>query len=94
MQKLNNEKVYFVIGHKMQGYEKAIIDISKEIGKKFEINAIIDKYALINGNSIEQNEEIDGHKLVELEMYFVILENETEKIKLEVDHGEYFKNFN
>ena len=37
MQKLNNEKVYFVIGHKMQGYEKAIIDISKEIGKKFEI---------------------------------------------------------
>lgn len=68
----------------------------KEIveNKKFEINAIIDKYALINGNWIEQNEEIDGYKLVELEMYFVILENETEKIKLEVDHGEYFKNFN
>lgn len=43
MQKLNNEKVYFVIGHKMQGYEKAIIDISKELGKKFEIDAIIPK---------------------------------------------------
>lgn len=43
IQKLNNEKVYFVIGHKMQGYEKAIIDISKEFGKKFEIDAIIPK---------------------------------------------------
>lgn len=78
--------------------DDAINKISKEKeiveNKKFEINAIIDKYALINGNWIEQNEEIDGYKLVELEMYFVILENETEKIKLEVDHGEYFKNFN
>lgn len=62
--------------------------------KKFEINAIIDKYALINGNWIEQNDEIDGYKLVELQMYFVILENKNEKIKLEIDHGEYFKNFN
>lgn len=69
--------------------EKEIIE-----NKKFEINAIIDKYALINGNWIEQDEKIDGYKLVELQMYFVILENETEKIKLEVDHGEYFKNFN
>lgn len=78
--------------------DDAINKISKEKeiveNKKFEINAIIDKYALINGNWIEQNEEIDGYKLVELQMYFVILENETEKIKLEVDHGEYFKNFN
>ncbi|MFW3372262.1 hypothetical protein ACN9J5_05570 [Aliarcobacter butzleri] len=78
--------------------DDALNKISKEKeiveNKKFEINAIIDKYALINGNWIEQNEEIDGYKLVELEMYFVILENETEKIKLEVDHGKYFKNFN
>ena len=27
----------------MQGYEKAIIDISKELNKKFEINAIVPK---------------------------------------------------
>ena len=78
--------------------DDALNKISKEKeiveNKKFEINAIIDKYALINGNWIEQNEEIDGYKLVELEMYFVILESETKKIKLEVDHGEYFKNFN
>jgi len=40
---LNSEKVYFVVGHKMSGYEKAIIDYSKELNKKFEINAIIPK---------------------------------------------------
>lgn len=43
IQKLNDEKVYFVIGHKMQGYEKAIMNISKELNKKFEIDAIIPK---------------------------------------------------
>ena len=43
MQKIDNKKVYFVIGHKMEGYEKAIIDISKKLHKKFEIDAIIPK---------------------------------------------------
>lgn len=43
IEKLDSEKAYFVIGHKMQGYEKAIIDISKEVNKKFEIDAIIPK---------------------------------------------------
>lgn len=40
---MDSEKAYFVIGHKMQGYERAIIDISKEVNKKFEIDAIIPK---------------------------------------------------
>lgn len=40
---LNEEKTCFVIGHKMQGYEKAILDASKELGKNFEINAIVPK---------------------------------------------------
>ena len=43
IKRVNNEKAYFVIGHKMQGYEKAIIDISKKLNKKFEIDAIIPK---------------------------------------------------
>lgn len=43
VQKLNTEKAYFVIGHKMQGYEKALLDIAKEQNKKFEIDAIIPK---------------------------------------------------
>lgn len=43
IQKVNSKKAYFVIGHKMQGYEKAIVDISKRLNKKFEIDAIIPK---------------------------------------------------
>lgn len=43
IQKLDSQKAYFVIGHKMQGYEKAILDISKEVNKNFEIDAIIPK---------------------------------------------------
>lgn len=40
---IDSNKAYFVIGHKMQGYEKAVIDISKEMNKNFEIDAIIPK---------------------------------------------------
>ena len=36
-------KVYFVIGHQMKGYEKEILDMRKEINKKFEVDAIIPK---------------------------------------------------
>jgi len=43
VQNLDNEKAYFVIGHKMEGYEKALLDISKDLGKKFEIDAIVPK---------------------------------------------------
>ena len=38
---VDDNSVYFVIGHKMQGYEKAIIDISKELNKKVEVDAIV-----------------------------------------------------
>ena len=43
IENLNDEKVYFVVGHKLSGYEKAVLDASKEANKKFEINAIIPK---------------------------------------------------
>ncbi|MBQ3408233.1 MAG: adenosine deaminase [Clostridia bacterium] len=43
VQKLDSEKAYFVIGHKMQGYEKALLDISNELNKKIEIDAIVPK---------------------------------------------------
>ena len=52
IKRVNNEKAYFVIGHKMQGYEKAIIDISKKLNKKFEIDAIIPKMIT---EEVEQN---------------------------------------
>ena len=44
----------------MQGYEKAIVDISKELNKKFEINAIIPKRV---NNDVKENllnSSIDG----------------------------------
>lgn len=41
LQRLDPAKVFFVVGHKMQGYEKAILDISRELNKKFEVDAII-----------------------------------------------------
>lgn len=40
---LDENKVYFVIGHKLEGYEKKLIEISEKINKKFEIYAIIPK---------------------------------------------------
>ena len=44
----------------MQGYEKAIIDISKEIGKKFEINAIIPKKITKEVGANLLNKELNG----------------------------------
>ena len=43
IKRVDTERVYFVIGHKMQGYEKAVIDIAKELNKDIEIDAIIPK---------------------------------------------------
>lgn len=100
--KIDFSKFYFKQIKKLDSLEVEEKPLEKILQKeknfvensKFEINAIADIYALINGNLVELGEEIDGYKLVELQMYFVILENENEKIKLEIDHGEYFKNFN
>lgn len=39
--KIDSEKVYFVIGHKVQAYEKVILDIIKEKNKKIEVYSII-----------------------------------------------------
>ena len=57
---IDNQKAYFVIGHKMQGYEKAIIDASKELNKKFEINAIVPKRVTSNVKDNLLNSDIDG----------------------------------
>lgn len=60
MENVNSEKAYFVIGHKMQGYEKAIVDISKEINKKFEIDAIIPKLVSENERNNLLEKDLDG----------------------------------
>ena len=60
MQKVNSKNAYFIIGHKMNGYEKAIIDISKEINKEFEINAIIPKLVSKEDTKNLLQKEING----------------------------------
>lgn len=60
IQNIDNNKAYFVIGHKMQGYEKAIIDLSKELNKKFEIDAIIPKKVNEDVKNSLLNSPIDG----------------------------------
>lgn len=59
VKKINNEKAYFVIGHKMEGFEKAIVDISKKLNKKFEIDAIVPKMISEENGQKLINENID-----------------------------------
>ncbi len=60
IQNIDNNKAYFVIGHKMQGYEKAIVDISNELHKKFEINAIVPKRVNSETKDTLLNSNVDG----------------------------------
>lgn len=57
---VDDKNVYFVIGHKMQGYEKAIIDISKELNKKVEIDAIVPRLVTQNDKDRLLNEDVNG----------------------------------
>ena len=41
IKKVDNTKVYFLIGHRVEGYEKAIINISNKLNKNIEIYAIV-----------------------------------------------------
>ncbi len=61
--KLDNKKVYFVIGHKMEGYEKAIIDMAQRHNKKFEINAIIPKRVSKEVKEKLENKDITGVRI-------------------------------
>ena len=60
IKRLDDNKVYFVVGHKLQGYEKAIVDISKELNKKIEIDAIVPKMISKNEKEKLSEENIDG----------------------------------
>ena len=70
IKQLDTQKVYFVIGHKLEGYEKAIVDASKKYQKKFEIDAIIPKMV---------NEEVK-EKLEDKEITGVRISTESEEL--------------
>lgn len=63
VKKVNSEKAYFVIGHKMQGYEKALLDIAKDLNKDIEIDAIIPNKIDIEERNNLLNNEIDGIRI-------------------------------
>lgn len=78
VENLNDEKVYFVVGHKMTGYEKAVIDYAKKLNKKFEVNAIIPKAV---------SEEVKNNLLNEKELNGVCISTESEEMGI-------YKSFN
>ena len=60
---VDTNNIYFVVGHKMQGYEKAIIDISKELNKKIEINAIVPKVVTEQVKDRLLDENVNGIRI-------------------------------
>lgn len=56
---IDAKKAYFVIGHKMEGYEKEIINISKKMNKDIEIDAIIPKMISKEESHKLQAKELD-----------------------------------
>ena len=60
IENVDNNNIYFVVGHKMQGYEKAIVDISKELNKKVEIDAIVPKMVTEKVKNRLLDENVDG----------------------------------
>lgn len=63
IKQVDANKVYFVIGHKMEGYEKEIIDISNKLKKKIEIDAIIPKMIAEEELNKLLTENIDGIRI-------------------------------
>ena len=63
LEKLDEQKVYFVIGHKMEGYEKLLIDVAKKIKRNFEIYAIVPKMISKQEKENIEKENITGIRI-------------------------------
>jgi len=60
IKRVDAKKAYFVIGHKMQGYEKEIIDLSRNLNKNFEIDAIIPRMVSKEESANLLTDKLDG----------------------------------
>ena len=61
LEKIDNKNTYILIGHKMQGYERAVLDISKELHKKFNVTAIVPKYISEDvKENLDNNQDLAG----------------------------------
>ena len=60
LEEVDNKSTYILIGHKMQGYERAVLDISKELNKKFNVTAVVPKYVSEDIRENLENSDVTG----------------------------------
>ena len=83
------QKVEEINGAKDDEYKEEII-----VRPDFKINAIVGNNTFINDAWFELNDEVLGYKIETIASDYVILKNNKDIIKLEVNSIEYFKNKN
>ena len=94
---LKNKKVKDIINIEQEEINGTKEDKHKEeiiVRPDFKINAIVGNNTFINGTWFELNDEVLGYKIETIASDYVILKNNKDIIKLEVNSIEYFKNKN
>ena len=94
---LKNKKVKDIINIEQEEINGAKDDEYKEeiiVRPDFKINAIVGNNTFINDTWFELNDEVLGYKIETIASDYVILKNNKDIIKLEVNSIEYFKNKN
>lgn len=94
---LKNKKVKDIINIEQEDINGTKEDEYKEeiiVRPDFKINAIVGNNTFINGTWFELNDEVLGYKIETIASDYVILKNNKDIIKLEVNSIEYFKNKN
>lgn len=94
---LKNKKVKDIINIDQEEINETKGDEHKEeiiVRPDFKINAIVGNNTFINGTWFELNDEVLGYKIETIASDYVILKNNKDIIKLEVNSIEYFKNKN
>ena len=94
---LKNKKVKDIINIEQEEINGAKDDEYKEeiiVRPDFKINAIVGSNTFINDSWFELNDEVLGYKIETIANDYVILKNNKDIIKLEVNSIEYFKNKN
>lgn len=94
---LKNKKVKDIINIEQEEINGTKEDEHKEeiiVRPDFKINAIVGNNTFINGSWFELNDEVLGYRIETIASDYVILKNNKDIIKLEVNSIEYFKNKN
>ena len=94
---LKNKKVKDIINIEQEEINQTKEDEHKEeivVRPDFKINAIVGNNTFINDSWFELNDEVLGYKIETIASDYVILKNNKDIIKLEVNSIEYFKNKN